>query len=83
MSGCTSQSGISLTEGGMYNFINLSMRLDISLIQSFITTIKISNLEEIIKGLYEVIERLILDLDLQDKIITELTMYRNAKGLFG
>ncbi|KAF8411058.1 hypothetical protein HHK36_003597 [Tetracentron sinense] len=38
--------------------------------------------EEIMKGLYEVIERLIPDLDLQDKIITELAMYRNVEGLF-
>ncbi|KAF8387759.1 hypothetical protein HHK36_026414 [Tetracentron sinense] len=30
--------------------------------------------EEVMKGLYEVIERLIPDLDLQDKIITELAM---------
>ncbi|KAF8396293.1 hypothetical protein HHK36_017909 [Tetracentron sinense] len=39
--------------------------------------------EEVMKGLYEVIERLIPELDLQDKIITELAMYRNAEGLFG
>ncbi|KAF8393861.1 hypothetical protein HHK36_020059 [Tetracentron sinense] len=39
--------------------------------------------EDVMKGLYEVIERLIPDLDLQDKIITELAMYRNAEGLFG
>ncbi|KAF8392756.1 hypothetical protein HHK36_023105 [Tetracentron sinense] len=39
--------------------------------------------EEVMKGLYEVIERLIPDLDLQDKIITELAMYRSAEGLFG
>ncbi|KAF8393044.1 hypothetical protein HHK36_021285 [Tetracentron sinense] len=35
------------------------------------------------KGLYKVIERLVPDLNLQDKIITELAMYRNAEGLFG
>lgn len=39
--------------------------------------------EEVMKGLYSCIERLVPDATIQDKIIGELTQYQNAEGLFG
>ncbi|XP_019086262.1 PREDICTED: uncharacterized protein LOC104718701 [Camelina sativa] len=41
------------------------------------------NCEEVVKGLYDVLERLVLELASQDKIDTELTVFKNAEGLFG
>lgn len=39
--------------------------------------------EEVMKGLYDCIERLNPDVEVQDKIDNELDAYRNATGLFG
>ncbi|XP_010456816.1 PREDICTED: uncharacterized protein LOC104738321 [Camelina sativa] len=41
------------------------------------------NCEEVVKGLYNVIERLVLELAAQDKIDTELTVFKTAERLFG
>ena len=38
--------------------------------------------EEVTSGLYSCIDRLVSDIDVQDKIIRELSTYKNAKGLF-
>lgn len=39
--------------------------------------------EEVMKGLYACIERLVPDSSIQDKISAELSVYQNAEGLFG
>lgn len=39
--------------------------------------------EEVLKGLYDCISRLVPDVETQDKIDKELELYRNASGLFG
>lgn len=39
--------------------------------------------EEVTSGLYSCIDRLVSDIDVQDKIIRELSTYKNAEGLFG
>ncbi|XP_010490147.1 PREDICTED: uncharacterized protein LOC104767878 [Camelina sativa] len=41
------------------------------------------NCEEVMKGLYNVIGRLVSELATQDKIDTELTLFKNVEGLFG
>jgi hypothetical protein len=38
---------------------------------------------EVMQGLYHVIQRLVPDPDIQDKITNEMSLYREAKGLFG
>ena len=38
--------------------------------------------EEVTSGLYFCIDRLVSDIDVQDKIIRELSTYKNAKGIF-
>ena len=39
--------------------------------------------EEVTSRLYSCIDRLVSDIDVQDKIIHELSTYKNAEGLFG
>ncbi|KAF8392528.1 hypothetical protein HHK36_022871 [Tetracentron sinense] len=39
--------------------------------------------EEVMSGLYDVIERLIPEVEIQEKISRELILYKNAEGLFG
>nr|XP_018686228.1 PREDICTED: uncharacterized protein LOC103993628 [Musa acuminata subsp. malaccensis] len=38
---------------------------------------------EVVSGLYQCIARLVPDIEIQDKIINELSLYKNAEGLFG
>ncbi|XP_052203350.1 uncharacterized protein LOC127808780 [Diospyros lotus] len=49
----------------------------------FYSNPKIRQDEVVVRGLYECIERLVPSLELQDKIIDELALYKNAEGLFG
>ena len=44
---------------------------------------KIEKNEEITTGLYACIERLVPRIEIQDKIMLELSMYKKAEGLFG
>ncbi|KAF8391687.1 hypothetical protein HHK36_023996 [Tetracentron sinense] len=39
--------------------------------------------EEVMSGLYDVIERLIPEVEIQEKISREQILYKNAEGLFG
>ena len=43
----------------------------------------IEDCSEVMKGLYDCISRLVLELGTQDKILKELNLYKNAQGLFG
>lgn len=43
----------------------------------------IEDCNEVMKGLYDCISRLVLELETQDKILEELNLYKNAQGLFG
>ncbi|CAL9112584.1 unnamed protein product, partial [Musa acuminata var. zebrina] len=38
---------------------------------------------EVVSGLYQCIARLVPDIEIQDKIINELSLYKKAEGLFG
>ncbi|CAL9119038.1 unnamed protein product [Musa textilis] len=38
---------------------------------------------EVLDGLYQCVTRLVSSLEMQDKIIRELSLYKNAEGLFG
>ena len=39
--------------------------------------------EEVTSRIYSCIDRLVSNIDVQDKIIRELSTYKNAEGLFG
>ena len=39
--------------------------------------------EKVASGLYSCIDRLVSDIDMQDKIIREFLTYKNIEGLFG
>ena len=39
--------------------------------------------EKVTSGLYSCIDRLVYDIDMQDKIIREFLTYKNIEGLFG
>ena len=39
--------------------------------------------EEVTSRIYSCIDRLVSNIDVQDKIICELSTYKNAEGLFG
>ncbi|KAF8378274.1 hypothetical protein HHK36_029613 [Tetracentron sinense] len=44
---------------------------------------QIGSCEEVMSGLYDVIERLVPELEIQEKISRELIQYKNAEGIFG
>ncbi|XP_073059753.1 uncharacterized protein [Primulina eburnea] len=49
----------------------------------FYTNPEIEKDAEVMKGLYECVEKMCEDVDVQDKITYQLSKYKNADGLFG